>query len=139
MYPSFADGEYILTDKITYRFRDPQKGDVIVFRAPKNEEYDYIKRIIATPGHCIQIKNGKIYIDNQLVEEPYLPPGRITTPGSFIKANQTICVPKDNYFVLGDNRAQSSDSREWGFVPRQNIIGRAFFRYWPPNRIGKID
>jgi len=139
MYPNFHDGEYILTDKITYRLREPKEGDVIIFRAPKNEEYDYIKRIIATPGKCLQIINGKIYIDGKPFEEPYLPPDYSTSPGSFLRAGQTVCVPEKNYFVLGDNRSHSSDSREWGFVPQQNIIGKAFFRYWPPNRFGKID
>jgi len=139
MYPNFHDGEYILTDKITYRLREPKEGDVIIFRAPKNEEYDYIKRIIATPGKCVQIINGKVYIDGKPLEEPYLPPDYSTSPGSFLRVGQTVCVPEKNYFVLGDNRSHSSDSREWGFVPQQNIIGKAFFRYWPPNRFGKID
>lgn len=138
MYPNFHDGEYILTDKITYRIRKPKEGDVIIFRAPKNEEYDYIKRIIATPGHCVQIINGKVYIDNQPFAEPYLPKDYLTYPGTFLKEGNTVCVPEKNYFVLGDNRAHSSDSREWGFVPEENIIGKAFFRYWPPNRFGRI-
>jgi len=139
MYPNFHDGEYILTDKITYRLREPKEGDVIIFRAPKNEEYDYIKRIIATPGQCIRITNGKIYIDEKFLNESYLPSNYTTSAGSFLRNNQTICVPEKKYFVLGDNRSHSSDSREWGFVPQQNIIGRAFFRYWPPSRFGKIE
>ncbi|MGB9911157.1 MAG: signal peptidase I [Microgenomates group bacterium] len=139
MYPNFHDGEYILTDKITYRMREPRQGDVIVFRAPKNEEYDYIKRIIAVPGDCLTISNGKVYINNQLFPEPYLPSDYVTNPGSFIRANTPVCVPPANYLVMGDNRSHSSDSREWGFVPRQNIIGRAWFRYWPPSRWGPVD
>jgi len=139
MYPNFHDGEYILTNRITYRLREPKEGDVIIFRAPKNEEYDYIKRIIAAPGKCLQIINGKVYLDGKILEEPYLPQDYITSPGSFLQAGATICVPEKNYFVLGDNRPHSSDSREWGFVPRQNIIGKAWFRYWPLSQLGLID
>lgn len=139
MYPNFHDGEYILTDKITYRLREPKEGDVIIFRAPKNEEYDYIKRITAIPSKCLQILNGKLFIDNQPADESYLPEGYTTPAGSFLKAGATVCVPERQYFVLGDNRSHSSDSREWGFVPKENIIGKAWLRYWPPNQFGLIQ
>lgn len=139
MYPNFHDGDYILTDKISYKLHSPQKGDVIVFRAPRNEEYDYIKRIIAIPGDCLKIQNGKVYLNNQLLNEKYLPSDYQTLPGNFLRSNTSVCVPPNNYFVMGDNRSHSSDSREWGFVPQQNIIGKAWFRYWPPSRWGLVD
>jgi len=138
MYPNFYDGEYMLTDKISYRFKLPQKGDVIVFKAPRNEDYDYIKRIIAGPGDNVRIENDKIFINNQPADVSYIPADYITTPGVFMKNGQNLVVPSDQYFVLGDNRSHSSDSREWGFVPKENIIGKAWLRYWPPSRWGLI-
>lgn len=139
MYPNFHDGEYILTDKFSYRFGLPKRGDVIVFRAPRNEEYDYIKRIIGLPGDLIQIDNGGVFINNKPVDEYYLPKDFITNTGAFVRIGQPVTVPNDQYFVLGDNRSHSSDSREWGFVPKENIIGKAWFRYWPANRFGAIE
>jgi len=138
MYPNFHDGEYILTDKISYRLGEPKRGDVVVFRAPRNEEYDYIKRIVGLPGDTIRIDGGRIFLNNSLINEAYLPKDHITSAGGFIKAGQIATVPKEQYFVLGDNRNHSSDSREWGFVPKENIIGKAWLRYWPPERFGKI-
>lgn len=138
MYPNFHDGEYILTDKISYRLGEPKRGDVIVFRAPRNEEYDYIKRVVGLSGDTIRIDGGRVYLNNSPLNEDYLPKDYITNMGGFVKAGQVLTVPKEQYFVLGDNRSHSSDSREWGFVPRENIIGKAWFRYWPPERFGKI-
>ncbi len=138
MYPNFHDGEYILTDKISYRLGEPKRGEVIIFRAPKNEEYDYIKRIIGLPGDTLRIENGKVILNNSLFAEPYLPSDYTTNSGNFLKNKQIITVPAGHYFVMGDNRSHSSDSREWGFVPQKNIIGKAFFRYWPPSRAGVI-
>lgn len=138
MYPSFHDGEYILTDKFSYRLRGPKRGEVIIFRAPGHEEYDYIKRIIGLPSDTVRVENGKVIIQSQTLEEEYLPTDFYTSAGSFLKNGQTVTVPEDQFFALGDNRSHSSDSREWGFVPRQNIVGRALFRYWPLKRIGVI-
>lgn len=138
MYPNFHDGEYILTDKISYRLHEPQKGDVIIFKAPRNEEYDYIKRIIGLPGEEIELLDGKVFINDQPFDESYLPKEFLTSGGSFLRANSPVSIPKGQYLVLGDNRSHSSDSREWGFVPKQNIIGKAWFRYWPPDRLGLI-
>lgn len=138
MYPTFSDGEYILTEKISYRLKDPQRGDVIIFHAPRNEEYDYIKRVIGLPGETIKIENNHIFINDQLLVEHYLPTGFLTHPGSFLQKDSVVRVPEKAYFVLGDNRNHSSDSREWGFVPRQNIVGRAWIRYWPLDRAGIV-
>lgn len=140
MYDNFHDGEYILTDKISYRFRPPQRDDVVVFKAPQNEDYDYIKRIIAMPGDRIKVSQGRIYVNDQAVDESgYLDPRINTAAGVWAKEGQSLTVPANEYIVMGDNRSHSSDSREWGPVPQANIVGRAWLRYWPLNQIGLID
>lgn len=136
MYPNFHDNEYILTDKVSYRLGEPKRGDVIIFKAPKSEEYDYIKRIIALPGESVRIEQNKIYINDQLLGEDYIPQDYITYPGAFLQRGETLGLGPDEYFVMGDNRLHSSDSRDWGFVPDKNIIGKAWLRYWPPERFG---
>ena len=140
MYDNFHDGEYLLTDKVSYRFGQPQKDDVIVFKAPQNEDYDYIKRIIALPGDRIKIAGGQVFVNDQLDNESGYLDGRITThAGLYAKEGQTLTVPAGEYFVMGDNRNNSSDSREWGPVPQLNIVGRAWMRYWPINHLGVVD
>jgi len=140
MYPNFHDSDYLLTDKISYRLSQPKRGDVIVFVAPKNEEYDYIKRIIGLPGDTVEITNDyRVKVNNEILNEPYLPSDYQTFGGTFLAAGKSITVPQDEYFVLGDNRSHSSDSREWGFVTRKNIIGKAWFRYWPLNQMGLVS
>jgi len=139
MLPSFHDGENLLTNKITYRFKKPLRGDVITFKAPQNQNYDYIKRIIGLPGEKIKIVESQIYINNSLYSESsYLPEDVYTSSGNFIGENEEITVPQNQYFVLGDNRSHSSDSREWGFIPTKNIIGKAWLRYWPFSKLGFI-
>lgn len=135
MEPNFHDEEYILTDKISYRFHPPERGNVVVFRAPKNRELDYIKRVVGLPGEKIRISNGEVFINDQKLKEDYL--GNITTyPSSFLRVGEEFLIPAGEYFVLGDNRSHSSDSREWGTVAREDIIGRAWLRYWPPQMFG---
>jgi signal peptidase I len=139
MYDNFHDGEYLLTDKVSYRLREPKKDEVIVFKAPGNEDYDYIKRLIAMPGDSVRVDDSRVYVNDQLVDESgYLDPRINTQPGAFAREGTTVTVPQGEYFVLGDNRNNSSDSREWGFVPKENIVGRAWVRYWPINRFGVI-
>jgi signal peptidase I len=139
MMNNFYDGEYVLTDKITYRFRLPARGEVIVFKAPKNEDYDYIKRIIALPGDRVKVEGGQVYLNNQKLDESvYLHQDSYTQAGYFSQEGTEILVPAESYYVLGDNRNHSSDSREWGVVPKDNIIGRAWIRYWPLNQFGVI-
>ena len=138
MYPNFEDGEYLLTDKVSYKLGQPKRGDVIVFKAPENEKYDYIKRIIGVPGDSVSVSGGHIYINGQGLEEDYLPGEYETRGGSFLREGQSVVVKDGEYFCVGDNRSHSSDSREWGMVPFENIIGRAWFRYWPPGRIGLL-
>lgn len=139
MYDTFIEDEYLLTNKISYRMGQPQRGDIIVFKAPTNEEYDYIKRIVALPGEKIMLKKGRVYINGQLLDESaYLENDLRTQDGYFLREGQNILVEEGNYFVMGDNRGASSDSRDWGLVPGVNIVGKAWFRYWPPARLGTI-
>ncbi len=133
MLPNFHHGEYILTNLITLRLNDVEKGDVIVFEAPNNVDKDYIKRVIATHGDTVMIQDGKVYVNNQLINEgEYLPTDFRTYNGPFIKEGQVVTVPEGEFFVLGDNRDYSSDSREWGFVTQDEIIGKSMVVYWPP-------
>lgn len=138
MYPNFHNNEYLLTNKLSYRLGKPGRGDVVVFKAPKNQEYDYIKRIIGLPGEEIEIRSGKLYINDKLLDESYLPSEYRTSGGSFWREGLETPVPEGQYFVLGDNRSHSSDSREWGTVPLENIIGKAWLRYWPFNKLGLV-
>ena len=136
MEPNFHNNEYILTDKISYKFGRPQRGDVVIFKAPTNPDIDYIKRVIAVDGERVRIEKGDIYVNGQLLNEPYLNDRTLLFPGSSIKEGEEIVVPDEHLFVLGDNRPHSSDSREFGPIPKRSVIGRAFLRYWPPQMFG---
>ncbi len=138
MEPNFENGDYLIIDEITYRFHNPQRGDVVVFKYPNDTSQRYIKRIIGLPGETIEIKNGKVAIfnkeGNQLLDEStYLTP-LILTAG-----DMQITLAEDKYFVLGDNRIASSDSRSWGLLPREDIIGRVFLRAWPFAALTKFE
>lgn len=140
MDPTFHDGEYILTDKISFRMGLPRRGDVVVFASPKNADVDFIKRIIGLPGERIKIRSGKVYINGALLDEStYLAAGVYTGPESFLAENQEYSVPTGKYFVLGDNRPGSSDSRDFGPVVPKEFIGKVFFRYWPIDRFGPTN
>ncbi len=130
MEPNLHNTERILVDKWSYLFHAPQRGDIIVFAAPPDPSQDYVKRIIALPGDILTIQNTTVIVDGVTLKETYIDPARQGNPYSFKQINNVI-VPPNDYFVLGDNRAQSSDSRDWGFVPRNNIVGRAVIVYWP--------
>jgi signal peptidase I len=133
MYPNYEDGEYILTNLIVIRLKPVvERGSVVVFESPINKEKDFIKRIIGVPGDKVMIKAGLVFVnDVKLDESVYLTPDVKTYAGAFISEGETKIVPPNSYFVLGDNRSFSSDSREWGFVPADNIIGKSFMVYWP--------
>lgn len=139
MQPNFPDGEYLLTDKVSYRFGEPQRGDIIVFRAPTNNNDEYIKRIIGLPGEIVEIQKGRVFVDGKELSETYLDPTITTDAGAFLAEGESAKVPEDQYFVLGDNRDFSSDSRAWGFVPSDKITGRAWVIYWPPTKAGGIE
>lgn len=131
MEPSFHNGEYILTDKISYKMRSPERGEVIIFKAPRNPDVDYIKRIIGLPGERVKVQNGTVYVNDQAVKETYLQDLTSLFPGSMMQEGVEISIPDGSYFVLGDNRPHSSDSREFGPIQANLIIGRAVIRYWP--------
>jgi len=128
MEPTLHDQEYIIVNKAAYVFRAPQRGDVIVFAYPRDPRVDYVKRIIAIPGDVISVVGEKVTVDGVTLRESYINPADPFNPFSSINNRP---VPPNDYFVMGDNRGNSSDSRQWGFVPRQNIIGQATFVYWP--------
>ena len=130
MESSLHNGELILVDKWTYLFRPPARGDVIVFHAPPNPSQDYIKRVIGIPGDMITIQNTTVIVDGVTLQETYVNPNNQGNLYDY-KHISNLVVPPGDYFVLGDNRKGSSDSRDWGFVPQKSIIGRAAFVYWP--------
>ena len=138
MFPNFHDREFILTDKISYRRSDPQRGDVIVFHAPPPYDSDFIKRIIGLPGETVIVKGGYVYINDQKLEESYLPNSFITTEKSFLREGVPYAIPDGYYLVFGDNRSYSSDSREWGPISKKAIVGKAWIRYWPLDEIGIV-
>lgn len=139
MYPNFFHKQYILTNIIILQFKKPKIGDVIIFRAPPDPEKDYIKRVIGEPGDTITLKDGQVYLNGKLLsEEKYLKPLIRTYGASFVQDGETVTVPYDSYFVMGDNRLESSDSREWGFVSTKSVIGESFFVYWPLSKMGII-
>jgi len=130
MEPTLHTNDRVILDKLTYRFRPPHRGDVVVIQVQKDGPR-LIKRIVGLPGETISIHDGKVFIDGKPLEEPYL-----NQPTTGLMPPRHI--PPGHYFVLGDNRRASNDSRSFGPVARDHILGRAVFRYWPPNAIGPI-
>lgn len=130
MEPTFSGGDYLLIDEISYRFREPQRGEVVVFKYPGDERLYYIKRIIGLPGEKVEIKNGKIVVNGIVLSEGYLPLGLNTTG-----KEESVVVGPDEYFVLGDNRNFSFDSRSWGTLSKSELIGLVRLRLWPPNEV----
>ncbi len=130
MEPGLHNSELVLVDKWSYLFHSPARGDIVVFHAPPEPTQDYVKRIIGLPGDVITIKNTTVIVDGVTLKETYVAPRNQGVPVEAHTITNEV-VPPNDYFVLGDNRAVSSDSRIWGFVPRANIIGRAAFVYWP--------
>lgn len=128
MEPTLLPHDRVLVNKFIYRFRAPYRGDVIVLRYPRDPGRNYIKRIVAVPGDLVEIKNGHLLINGRQVEEFYL-------NGAPSGDYGPETVPADSFFVLGDNRNNSEDSRAFGFLKREQVIGRAVLIYWPPNRV----
>jgi len=135
MDPNLHHGQYLVVDKISYRlpfaWRTPQRGDVIVFEPPTRPEDDFVKRIVALPGETVEIRQGQIYINGDLMDEPYLP------RTDRFSVNPRL-IPEGYYFVMGDNRGNSNDSRHWGALDETKIVGRAWISYWPPATWGSI-
>jgi len=133
MEPLLLDGERIVVNKFVYRFRPIERGDVVVFWYPKEPSVSFVKRVIGLPGDVIQIRSGEVMVNGVAAKEEYLP--------SSFKDNDDLPpteVKKGFYFVLGDHRRSSNDSRAWGEVPEKYIYGRAVFRFWPLARMGPI-
>ncbi|GAB6137678.1 signal peptidase I [Halanaerobaculum tunisiense] len=128
MKPTLQPGDRIFANKLIYRFRDPQRQEIIVFKYPVNPQRKFIKRVIGLPGDKIKIVGGQVYVNGEQLTEEY------TLEKSYADY-QEVKVPANNYFVLGDNRNNSEDSRFWGFVPRENIVGKASLLFWPLTRI----
>lgn len=139
MRPTLIEGDRILVNKYLYRFRDPEPGEVIVFQATVSSDSskkDYIKRLAAVGGQNVEIREGRIWIDNSALTQPGIFRDNFYyNRGEYGEEGKTVRVPDGEYFVLGDNSGSSLDSRFWGYVPQKNIIGRAFFIFWPPHRM----
>jgi signal peptidase I len=135
MMPALTDQERIFINKFTYRFGtgNIERGDLVVFFFPMDHTKSYIKRIIGLPGDMVQIDKGTVYVNGERLAEPYVPDEYRDDQTFPLKA-----VPSDNYFVLGDHRSSSNDSRAWGMVPRVNIYGKAVFVYWPLDKMGRL-
>ena len=130
MEPSVHPGQYVLVDKVSYRLGQPQRGDVIVFNYPLAADRDFIKRIIGLPGETVSVAGGVVSVNGQPIAEPY-----IAAPSA---ATGSWTLNADEYFVMGDNRNSSSDSRSWGPLARQYLIGKAVVIYWPPSNWGLV-
>jgi len=137
MQPNYPDAEYLLTDKISYRFNNPQRGDVVVLKSPI-EDKEYIKRVIGLPGETISLKEGRVYINDQKLEEKYLASDLLTGGNQALPENGSYKVPEGEYFVMGDNRPNSLDSRVFGSIAKNKILGRAWLVYWPVNKAGVV-
>jgi len=136
MEPNFHDNELLIVEKVSYLLRSPQRGDVIVFRFPGSPNLNYIKRIVGIPGDNVSIHDGAVFVNGRQMQESYLD-GVETFAPSFSRVEETA-LGSNEFFVLGDNRAHSSDSREWGVVPRLNIVGRAFLVILPVDDFGLV-
>jgi signal peptidase I len=129
MEPSFFDHEYLVIDEISYRFKEPVRGDIIVFRYPKDPKQYFIKRIVGLPGETVQITGNEVFINGVRVQEDYLAEGEQT------RGEIVVTLLPEEYFVLGDNRSFSLDSRSFGPLPRQYIVGKTWIRGWPFNKV----
>ena len=133
MVPTLKYGDRVLVNKFIYRFTEPQRGDIIVFKSVEGDGQDLIKRVVGVPGDEIAVRGGKLFVNGEPQKEPYV---NKKYPDRSFYAPTT--VPKDHVFAMGDNRANSQDSRVFGPVPEKNIEGEAFLRFWPPDRIGGL-
>jgi signal peptidase I len=133
MWPGLEDQERIFINKFVYRVEPINRGDIVVFRYPPNPSKSYIKRVIGIAGDKVRISDGRVYVNGEPLAEPYVP-----TDYSDTRSMAELTVPEDSYFVLGDHRSMSSDSRDFGCVPREDIYGKAVFVYWPMDRLGGV-
>jgi signal peptidase I len=138
MEDSFYNGEYLLADKVSYLFREPERGEVVIFK--QTDTSDYIKRVIGTPGDTVEVRDGFFYVNGErLPESEYISNSAYTDPGIFLKEGRVYIVPEGKFFVAGDNREHSSDSRTFGPVEEDKIKGRALVIYWPLSHLKVVD
>ncbi|MEK7184249.1 MAG: signal peptidase I [Patescibacteria group bacterium] len=140
MEPTLSNSEYLIVDKIEYRLHQPKRGDVIVFKAPEAPDQNYIKRIIGLPGETVTIKDASVFVNNKRIDEQYIAghtinPASTESPTFFLEQK----LGPDEYFVMGDNRDHSSDSRRWGPLPKENIVGKAQIVLFPIPNLGVIE
>ena len=143
MLPNFVDKEFLLTEKISYYLGEPQRGDVVIFKAPSSEpcaadECEYIKRSIGVPGDRVMVREGQVYLNGQLLDQTFLPNGVVTVEGEYSKEGEEEIVPSGEYLCFGDNRQHSRDGREFGPIKKELIVGKAFFKYWPISSVGLV-
>ncbi len=139
MEPNFVTGERILVEKVTKYLKTYQRGEVVVLNPPNDKNVDYIKRVIGLPGEIVKISNCVVQIKSQderfVLEESYLDAATCTTSGSYFQEGRSVKIPDGEYLVLGDNREVSADSRYFGFVKKDMILGRVVFRFWPLDKV----
>jgi signal peptidase I len=138
MFATLNDNDYLIADKIDYRFHPPQRGDIIILRPPTDNSKDFIKRVIALPGERLLIRDGIVYINGRKLDEPYLPEAWTTFNNWPTNGSDGQVMGPNEYFVMGDNRNRSQDSRIFGPITRDRIDGRAWFRIWPLSSFGDI-
>lgn len=133
MEPKLQAQDRIFVNKLGYHFSEVERADIVVFWFPKDQSKSFIKRVVGLPRETVEIRSGIVYIDGEKLQETYVPPEYFD-----FKSYPPEIVPYDSFFVLGDHRSSSNDSRNWGFVPKNYIFGEAIFRYWPPAKVGMI-
>lgn len=138
MEGNFHNGEYLFIEKVSYKLKSPKRGDVVVFRYPRDVRYNYIKRVIGLPGERVRITNGQVSINDKVLTEEYVTAGQPTLIDNKPELNYEITLESNQYFMLGDNRAHSSDSREWGPLDKRFIIGRSALVLYPQSSFRAI-
>lgn len=138
MQPNLHTGEKLITEKFSYQFGEPKRGDIVVLTSPKNPNIELVKRVVGLPNEVITIEEGQVYINHHQLDEPYLNSPTSASIGNFLTESTDYQIPDGFYFVMGDNRNNSSDSRTFGPVARSNIQGKAVFKYWPTAQFGLI-
>ncbi|HSP09199.1 MAG TPA: signal peptidase I [Candidatus Dormibacteraeota bacterium] len=138
MFATLNDNDYLIADKVDYRFHTPQRGDIIILRPPTDNSQDFIKRVIALPGERLLIRDGTVYINGHKLDEPYLPEAWTTFNNWPANGSDGQVMGPNDYFVMGDNRNRSQDSRVFGPIRQDRIDGRAWFRIWPFSSFGNI-
>jgi signal peptidase I len=131
MEPTLHTGDRIFISRVAYRMGEISRGDVVIIKSPRNPDIEYVKRVIGLPGETLLFKDGEVYVNDYLLEEPYLTEKTNLWQNGFVEENIPYVVPENHIFVMGDNRPRSSDSREFGPVPVESIIGKATVQYYP--------